>query len=268
MGIIYKLTFASGKSYIGQTVRTMNTRMTAHRNVANSGSLLAVHCAWREHGEPNVEILATTDDQEQLHKLEIALIAEHKTISPNGYNISEGGDTAPSKSPEVAAKIAAKALGRKWSEEKKLQMAEAMRKKWEDPEYRKAVISGVNKSNLSQEVAEKRSISARSAWDKKKADGWKYPESAREKLKGRVFSDETKARMSSSAKGKIISVETRKKIGAASRGATRGPYNDERKSAISEGIKAAWVDPEKRERLTEARKRAWETRRANKEKDE
>lgn len=242
--------------------------MTAHRNAANAGSLLAVHCAWREHGEPNIEILVQTDDQEQLHKLEIALIAEHRTISPNGYNISEGGDTAPSKTPEVAAKIAAKAIGRKWSEEKKLQIAEAMRKRWEDPKYRASVISGVNKANTSHEVSAKRSKSAKSVWEKKKTDGWEYPESARQKLKGRVFSDETRARMSSSAKGKIISAETREKMGAASRGVSRGPYDAERKASIAAGVKASWQDPEKRERLLEARKRAWETRRTNKIKDE
>lgn len=241
--------------------------MTAHRNAANAGSLLAVHCAWREHGEPNIEILAQTDDQEQLHKLEIALIAEHRTISPNGYNISEGGDTAPSKSPEVAAKIAAKAFGRKWSDEKKLQMAEAMRKRWEDPEYRNKVIVGLKKSGERQGYKEAAAKRIKLMWEKRHASGWEMPEETKQKLRNKVVTAEARANMSAAAKGKIISDETRKKMSIAS-SKKRGSYEKDHCSSIATGVKEAWQDPEKRERLLEARKRAWETRRANKTKDE
>src|SRR5258707_2123341 len=105
---IYRLTFASGKSYIGQTVRALETRMVAHRTQARRGSLLAVHCAWRAHGEPLIEVLGQYDNIEALHAAEITAIQECGTLSPGGYNVSYGGDTAPSTRPEVAAKISAK----------------------------------------------------------------------------------------------------------------------------------------------------------------
>ena len=228
MGCIYKLTFTSGKSYIGQTVRSMSTRITQHKAAITAGSMLAVHCAWREHGAPEVQVIARSNDPEQLHSLERAAIIEHGTLSPGGYNISTGGDTAPSKSPEVAAKIAAKARGRVVPQEKREQIAESMRKRWEDPEYRQTVLQGLQGSNT-EEVSQKRSASAKARWQKQFADGWTFPESARVKLTGRAFSDETRAKMSAAAKGK-----------------KKAPRSEETKAKLAAAAKAFWSDPERK----------------------
>ena len=112
MYIIYKLLFASGKAYIGQTVRTMNTRIAQHKRSVRSGSLLPVHCAWRKYGEPAISLIAEFDTQEELHAAEKAAIIALGTLAPQGYNVAYGGETAPSKNPDVAAKISAKAAGR------------------------------------------------------------------------------------------------------------------------------------------------------------
>lgn len=261
MGVIYKLDFSSGKSYIGQTVRTLRTRIMQHRQAVMAGSLLPVHCAWRTHGEPVVLVLHENDSVPVLHDLERLEIAQHGTIAQGGYNVSCGGDTAPSKSPEVAAKIAEKAKGRNVSEKTKAHLREVMKLRWQDPEYRQKVSDGLAASQR-PELSELRSERMRQRWVEKKLSGWTMPESTKQKIRGKVISEESRAKMSESAKKRGMSAEVWRKSILAQKGVKRGPYSQERKDKAAAGIKAAWQDPEKRERLMAARKAAWETRRA------
>lgn len=196
---LYKLTFKSGKSYIGQTTRKMITRITAHRQAARTGSLLAVHCAWRLHGEPVVNVIGEFASQEDLHAAEIAAIASHGTISPNGYNLCMGGETAPSKDPVVAAKISAAAKGRKYEDTSS--WSAASKAHWKDEGYRERVISAV-KASWTPEMRAARSAQFKAFWAKRKADGWVMPQSTRDKLTGRPVTIETKDRMSFSAKNR------------------------------------------------------------------
>lgn len=134
---LYLLKFSSGKCYIGQTQRGMKVRMQHHRNQAANGSHLAVHCAWRKYGEPDISVIGLFPDVAALHAAEIAAIASYATLAPHGYNIGHGGETAPSKNPDVAAKISAKAKGRKQhSEEFKAARSRAMAQRMADPAYR------------------------------------------------------------------------------------------------------------------------------------
>lgn len=201
--LLYRLSFASGKDYIGQTVRSMNIRLAQHRTAANRGSLLPVHRAWRKYGEPSASVIGEYETHEELHAAEIAAIRD--TLSPKGYNVSLGGDTAASKAPEVRAKIAEKARGRKidnterrkeiacdlWqSGEYRAKVSEGLRARWKDPEYR-------------AKMSEKR----RAAWARRKANGWTMPEETKAKMRARKFSDETRAKMSASGKVRRKNVE-------------------------------------------------------------
>jgi len=56
-GYIYKLTFASGLSYIGQTTTTIEARMGGHKYAAEHGAKFVVYNAWRKYGEPKVQQL-------------------------------------------------------------------------------------------------------------------------------------------------------------------------------------------------------------------
>lgn len=104
---LYKLTFASGKSYVGLTTEGIATRLAGHRKAAfKKNSKLAVHNAWRKHGEPEVELL-WFGDLELIRELEVDAIIYFGCRVPGGYNISSGGEVAPSKSPEARAKISA-----------------------------------------------------------------------------------------------------------------------------------------------------------------
>lgn len=224
MYYLYQLTFSNGKAYIGQTVRNMNVRMAQHRTAANRGSNLPVHNAWRKYGEPSVSILLECDCVEQLHQAEIDMIRDCGSLVPNGYNLGLGGETTPSKTPEVAAKIAAKARGRKIADTSS--MSEAVRIKWQNEDYRQKVSDGL-KASWDDDKRQGASARAKKMWATRKANGWVMPDSTKEKLSQKTRSDETKAKMSASAKARKDrkhSPETRAKIAAA----TKRTWQDEK----------------------------------------
>lgn len=260
MFILYILHFASGKRYVGQTTKSLAMRFAQHKQAAAAGSQLPVHCAWRKHGEPSPFVLAECPSQEELHAAEIRAIKALGTMAPHGYNVGIGGETAPSKTPSVAAKIAAKAKGRLHSDETRANLSDGLRARWLSPEYRAAVSAG-QQAALTDERRAFLSACSKAFWEKRKAEGWVMPESQRKKIAAKVISDDARAKMSASAKKKIVSEEARKNMSAAMAGRVVGPYSEERKKNAAAGVKAAWQDPEKRARMMAARKTAWETRR-------
>jgi len=206
----------------------MNIRIAQHRRSAANGSSLAVHAAWRKYGEPVVDVLAEYASQEDVSAAEISMIAELGTVSPNGYNICAGGETAPSKNPEVAAKISAAAVGRKYEDTSPWSAASA--EKWKDGEYRDKVVSSLAKSWEGNDDR-KRAMSERmkAMWAQRKETGWKMAETHRAAIASRVFSDETRAKMSESAKARA-----------------RTPLSEEARARLSAATKAFWQNPENR----------------------
>lgn len=236
--ILYKLTFQSGKSYIGQTVRTLETRVAQHNQAANAGSLLAVHCAWRVHGKPSVETLGLYETADALHDAEIAAIAAHGTMSPSGYNLGHGGETAPSKNPEVAAKIAAKAKGRLHGDDAKAAIGAASASKWQDEEYRAKVVAGVTRAWTPERRLE---TAARAAAQK---GAKRSPEiCAKMRLARANTSDATRAKMSASAKARV-----------------REAFTPETCVKISAHVTASWQDPDIRLRRSAAIRAAHQRR--------
>lgn len=113
MGTLYKLEFASGRSYIGITERALRTRLKGHEAASAAGSKLAVHNAWRKYGKPFVVELASVAGEEELLTLEVMAIAFFGTLLPGGYNTTPGGDFNPSKLSEVKEKQGAVFRGKK-----------------------------------------------------------------------------------------------------------------------------------------------------------
>lgn len=113
------VTSPSGKSYIGQTIRTFNERWSKHKTTALSTepSCRALAEAIKKYGEENFTktILLTCNDDD-LDKNEIEMIAKYNTLSPNGYNLREGGITT------------------KYSEESKKKMSETQKKLYQESE--------------------------------------------------------------------------------------------------------------------------------------
>jgi len=226
--ILYKLEFSSGKSYIGQTIRKLETRIKQHRAAANRGSMLPVHCAWRLYGDPNAYVIGEFKSKEELNSAEVLAIKEENTLSPDGYNVSIGGDNAPSLSKIVAEKISEKAKGRKhkdtssWSKASKIQ--------WQDNDYREKVISSVKSSWTPEKRAERSEISKK-AWAARKANGYKMSEETKNKLRNKVVSEETRIKMSESAKKRV-----------------RGKRSEEHSKKLSESTKSHWASMTEDER--------------------
>jgi|UniRef100_A0A6C0DJ86 group I intron endonuclease len=92
MGVIYKLTSPSGKSYIGQTKRSIETRIKEHFKCP--GYCIALENAIKKYGNKmEYEILLETND-EQLNLYESRMIHVYNTVEPFGYNIRSGGEAS------------------------------------------------------------------------------------------------------------------------------------------------------------------------------
>lgn len=105
-------------------------------------------------------------------------------------------------------------------------------------------------------------------WEKKKADGWVMPDSTKQKLSAKVFSAETRAKMSGAAKSRKrepLSQETCKKLSDSAKRkwqdeghsakrveSIKAAWNDANRAAMSEKAKETWLNPETRAKRIEA----------------
>ena len=91
---IYKLTCVDNdKAYIGKTEGKIEARVNQHLDGKAPGCR-AIHSAIKKYGKENFiwEILHENVIPELLVVLEKQEIAKHKTMSPHGYNLTEGGE--------------------------------------------------------------------------------------------------------------------------------------------------------------------------------
>ena len=91
--IIYKITNKiNGKLYIGQTTRTIERRFRDHCTSSKSAISLAIS----KYGKENfsIEVIYEASSLEELNIKEIEFIKQFNSISPNGYNLREGGDNS------------------------------------------------------------------------------------------------------------------------------------------------------------------------------
>jgi group I intron endonuclease len=178
---LYQLLFPNGKSYIGITRLTAEKRFIRH---CESGSTMrACQYAIRKYGKENViiNVLATVDNWELLCLAEIEAIEKFNTKHPNGYNLTDGGESS---------------IGFKHSEESRKRMSESGKKKILTPEHKQKLIDYNKNRVLSQETRDKMSKSS----------------------KGRKLSDSHRAILVSVNTGTKKSQETRDKISAKAKG--------------------------------------------------
>lgn len=94
MGLIYMLTFPSGKSYVGQTVTSFKDRFSKHISSANcnKGGCHLLNHAINKYGYKSIkhEILVECND-ELLNHYEVKFIECYRTLVPHGYNLQKGG---------------------------------------------------------------------------------------------------------------------------------------------------------------------------------
>lgn len=138
MGIIYKITSPSGKSYIGQTIKSIGQRWKEHIEDANNPKkdhCKALNAAIRKyknddfHLEVIVECSNSTLD---IH--EETYINEFKSTVPDGYNIKLGGSSGL-HSDETKLKISNSLKGRKVSQSTKTKIMISKKSNIELPMY-------------------------------------------------------------------------------------------------------------------------------------
>ena len=217
--IVYLRTnLVNGKQYVGQTVNFENREYHWH-NLKNRYAGKLIDNARKKYGTKcwAVEILKECNTQEDLNKWEMFYIKEYNTKTPNGYNLTDGGEGS---------------LGYIVSEETRKKISENTKGE-KNPFYgkhhSKETIEKLKNKIVSEETRKKMSEArkGKEPWMK----GKHHTEDAKKKLsevrKGKHNSPETefKKGLTPWNTGKHLSEETKKKISEAHKGRYVGDKN-------------------------------------------
>lgn len=115
---VYKITSAtSGRSYIGITKTAVTQRWRRHINTAKRGSPIAISCAIRKYGESDfsLSVITIAWSFEMAARIERIVITSQRTMFPDGYNLTSGGEATMGRvvSPEARSRMSAAAKKRK-----------------------------------------------------------------------------------------------------------------------------------------------------------
>ena len=126
MGWIYTATNTiNGKGYIGQTIRSIQERLEKHQQ--KSSNCRAFLGAIKKHGWENFHIDCYECPDNELNKHERWMVKLMGTLSPNGYNLMEGGGACGKRSEETKQKNREAQLGKKQSEETKQKISDSLK---------------------------------------------------------------------------------------------------------------------------------------------
>lgn len=94
IGALYVIRFPSGKSYIGITSQSVRRRRIVHLHHARKGRNSPLHRAIRKYGDNSFTIcpMVFSNDWKYLCDLERRAIVSFGTRTPNGYNVTAGGE--------------------------------------------------------------------------------------------------------------------------------------------------------------------------------
>ena len=205
MGSIYKITnTVNDKSYIGKTIHDAEKTRVKQHLYGHGNKLL--NMAVKKYGVDvfAYEILHDGIIPELLDSYEIEEITKHNTVSPNGYNLTHGGDGC-SASPETRVKISKALKGKKRTHKQ-------------------------NQKNSEARKGEK-------SWNYGKTPSPETRRKISEAKKGKTFSDEHRRKLSASRTGNTLSPETRQKISKKMKTKT---FSDEHRRKMSEAQKRRW----------------------------
>lgn len=210
---------ANGKQYVGIT---KNVKRRWHQHLSANGSAPALHAAIKKYGSEGFIFSHICDafDFEAACDIEKTLIQQHNTKSPNGYNLTDGGEGVvgrPATQEEVESRrqfmlaFAASLT----SEERSKKFGWAKGRKWTADQIEKISASNKGKNlgkKLSEETQAKMSAAHKARPRKPLSEetkekirqsllGRKMPESEKPKhasFLGRKHSEETKAKIRAS----------------------------------------------------------------------
>lgn len=157
--LVYKVTAPNGKSYIGQTSKSLEIRKKSHIYEALSNKKRKVrnvlfHMALLKYLESMTwETLKENLSNEEANFWERKYIAEFNSVE-NGYNQTTGGRQLFAHSEQIKKLIAKKASKHSklhWNEARKEKMAQDMHKQWENKDFSQKRSEAIKKVRGSKE---------------------------------------------------------------------------------------------------------------------
>ena len=101
MGWLYRIKHkVNKKAYIGQTIRPIQVRLEEHQKGKSKGCRL-IYNAIKKYGWKNFDIDYYDCPDEDLNDHEEFLVEVLETLTPNGYNLREGGGARGKPSEET-----------------------------------------------------------------------------------------------------------------------------------------------------------------------
>jgi group I intron endonuclease len=125
MGYIYMIkNKINGKIYIGQTIRSIKKRLGQHK-IGQSKKCRAIYNAIKKYGWRNFEKDWYECPDEDLNFDEELLVREMKTLSPDGYNLREGGGSRGKMSEESKQRNRNAHIGKTHTKKTKQEMSKS-----------------------------------------------------------------------------------------------------------------------------------------------
>ena len=199
-GRIYVVTnTTNGKQYVGQTTATLKRRWRGHCWDATSGRRKgALHQAIHKYGRESftIEEVSTAEDKTGLDAQELAWVRKLNTMSPNGYNLTEGGGSAGRPSKETVERRRQALMGHATSQatRDKIRAAQVGRKL--TPEHREKLRQAKVGRSPDPEMVARRNASIRAAYEQRRDD---IVAKITRVHVGRKHTEETKAKMRAAA---------------------------------------------------------------------
>ena len=144
MGYIYMLTSPKGKTYIGQTTRSIHKRLGEHES-GHSTSSRGICGAIKKYGWSNFEKHWYECPVEDLNNHEELMVEVLGTLTPDGYNLRDGGGNSK-MSEESRQKMSKAKQGEKnhnfgipRSDETKQKMSEAAKRITKSDDHRQNI---------------------------------------------------------------------------------------------------------------------------------